>query len=461
MSFDEHLRDELRRVTRSQTLDTDAALDVVKGTPLARLEDEARPRARRVHTQRLIGVAAAIAIVVGAIALPLALRNDGNDTKHDATHRTSSHQLRVDPKALAAVTSALDATTNVGSFRVAFTITEHPPTEPPTSVACPNEIRTEDGVAQPLCRDTGPHSVTTTGWATVNVDPYAIISVSNVSNFGDVTVRADDTRVWEQGGANYGLGSNRVQSPGQPLSGFASLVEGTLGRREGAGAMMGLASPYGYLHVVQDAITGAETIGTDTVNGEPVTVYRVSVEPERLASVPGLSDEQHQTIEAALAVLKQEGLTGNTTDVSVDARGFVVRTLSTNNFADGGSVVGDNTLSAFGCAGAIQMPNRPVTSPTRPATCADGTHPPPPLPTTTNADTITVPNVIGMQISRARMVLDGAALQASIGHQPSPLPTDDGRVVYEDPGPGTQVAPHSTVALIVAEYTPSSTPAQP
>jgi PASTA domain len=465
MTFDDHLRGELRRVTAAQPLDADAALDAVKAAPgpaVAWLE-EARPsRPRRARTRRLIGLAAAIALVAGAIALPFALRKDGNDSKDATRHTPKSHHLQVDPKALAAVTSALDATTNVGSFRVAYTMTEHPPTSPATTGPCPTlnvaPLKAGGPVVEPVCGVSPPHNVTTTGWATVNVDPYALISVSHVSNFGDVTVRADSTSVWEQGGANYGLEVGSNTGPGQSLSGFASLVDGTLGQREGAGAMMGLASPYGYLHVVKDAIVGAETAGTGTVNGEPVTVYRVSVAPERLATVPGLSDEQRNTIEAAVAVLHEEGLSGNTTDVSVDSAGFVVRTVSTNTFADGGTVVGDNTLSAFGCAGAIQMPNRPVTPTTVPATCADGSAPPP-LPTatpSTSPATVTVPNVMGLTANQASSALGDVHLvpvvkQVSGPQQPA------GFVIAQDPRPGSNVEPGSPVTISVDTGTDAAT----
>jgi hypothetical protein len=275
-----------------------------------------------------------------------------------------------------------------------------------------------------VCGTTEERNVTTNGVAIVNVDPYALISVSHVSNFGDVTVRADSTSVWEQGGANYGLEVGSDTGPGQSLSGFAGLVEGTLGRREGAGAMMGLASPYGYLSVVKNAITGAVKVGPATVDGAPVTVYRVSVDPAGLAAVPGLSDEQRRTIDAAISVLHEEGLSGNTTDISVDEHGLVVRTVSTNFFADGGSVTGDNTFSAFGCAGAIQMPNRPVTTGTLPPTCT-GDGAPPPLPTTTLPP--------GLSPS------DGGGV----------TPTAPPATVPSDPGsrPTTTVAPTTTVVV--------------
>jgi hypothetical protein len=197
------------------------------------------------------------------------------------------------------------------------------------------------------------------------VSPFAMEAVSNVSNFGPVTVQVDDTNYWETAGS----GPPTNTGTGQPISSFAGLVEGTLGPREGAGAMMGLASPTGYLSITKEAIVGAATIGTGTVNGRPVTNYRVAVDPSLLANVAGLSAEELTTIKAALAVLEAQGFTGNSTDVSVDANGFVVRTVSTNSFADGGSVVSEDVFSDFGCAGAVQLPGRPVG--TGSSTCAD------------------------------------------------------------------------------------------
>jgi hypothetical protein len=127
--------------------------------------------------------------------------------------------------------------------------------------------------------------------------------------------------------------------------------------------MLGLASPTGYLSITREAITGAAKIGESTLDGTPVTDYRVVVDLARLATVPGLSPEELTTINAALAVMQREGFTGNTTDVSVDEHGYVVHTKSVNNFADGGSVVSDDTFSLFGCAGAVQLPGRPVSIP--------------------------------------------------------------------------------------------------
>jgi hypothetical protein len=186
-------------------------------------------------------------------------------------------------------------------------------------------------------------------------------AVSNVSNFGAVTVRVDDTDYWETVGNDS---TTTPTSAGQPILSFAGLVESTLGNREGAGAMMGLANPTGYLSITREAITGAKAIGTGTIDGKPVTNYRVVVDPALLAEVPGISPEQVKTINAAIGLLQQEGFTGNTTDVSVDANGLIVHTTSTNNFADGGSVVSGDTFSQFGCAGTVDIPGRPVGAPT-------------------------------------------------------------------------------------------------
>ena len=190
----------------------------------------------------------------------------------------------------------------------------------------------------------------------MNLDPFAMVAVSNVSSFGAVTVRVDDTNYWETTGSDMTPPADSV--PGTALSNFAGLVESTLGRREGAEAMMGLASPSGYLSIARAAITGAAETGTGTLNGEPVTNYRVTVDPALLAGVPGLSPEELTTINAALAVLQSEGFTGNTTDVSVNAAGYVVHTTSVNNFADGGKVSSDDTFSDFGCAGTVEIPGR-------------------------------------------------------------------------------------------------------
>jgi len=398
MSFDDRLRDELREATKSHPLDPQRVLRDIRSGDLrssvmsssepnvAALEDVERPRRRHVRAQRLVGVGAAVVLIVGGVAVPFALRNHPHNTAHKImpprTDNTAKPAKPVNnPLALQAVVSAVTETTNAGSFRVEYSLAETPgmaPTatvcQPVTSARFPRSLktipdrtsatRTQTSVTE-CYAPVSNTSVTTTGVATVNVGPFAMQAVSNVSSFGPVTVQVDDTDEWE----TIGSGPPSDSGVGSPLSTFAGLVESTLGPREGAEAMMGLASPTGYLSIAKTAITGAAKIGTGVINGAPVTDYQVTIDPTLLAAVPGHSSEEIATINAALAVLQAQGFTGNTTEVSVDANGFVVHTHSVNHFANGGTVDSDDTFSAFGCAGGVELPGRPVTVQT--SACAD------------------------------------------------------------------------------------------
>jgi len=186
------------------------------------------------------------------------------------------------------------------------------------------------------------------------------------------TLRVDTTTLYEDLGTvetTLNPPSSMANASGQSISGFAGLTESTIGTREGAVAMMGMASPTGYLDLYQQDITGANQTGTSTVNGVPVTVYEVAIDPSQLLNAPGVSSEESATITAALGVLKNEGYTGTTVDVSVDASGFIREAKSVAQFSDGGTVVLDATLSNFGCAGTVLMPGQSgPTSP--PAGCA-------------------------------------------------------------------------------------------
>lgn len=407
MTFDDRLRAELRQATDSHPIDADAELRRVKSSDATSVSDrtddavviplvdeEVAPRRQHVRARRIVGVAAAIALIAGAVALPFALRDRPHDTaRRNDAHRTAPHRKGngqvplINRAALQAVASALDATTSSGSFHVEYTLTELPATVPTTttchSVANPGLIYQNalKGPVTPatatVCDGGQVHNDTTTGNATVDTNPFAMKAVSNVSNFGPVTVRVDDTDYWETAGPDS---VTTPAGPGQAISSFAGLVESTLGPREGAGAMMGLANPGGYLSITREAITGAKAIGAGTIDGKPVTNYRVVVDPALLAKVPGLSPEQVKSINDAVGVLQREGFTGNTTDVSVDANGLVVHTKSTNNFADGGSVVSDDTFSQFGCAGTVDIPGRPVgaavcTTTSTPTTVAKASQP--------------------------------------------------------------------------------------
>src|SRR5262249_39361017 len=163
----------------------------------------------------------------------------------------------------------------------------------------------------------------------------------------------------EDGGADYGLEPGPTGSgPGQAISGFASLVEGTLGQREGAVAMMGLASPTGYLELTEQSLSSAEKIGTQNVDGVELTMYRVSIATERLAQVPGLTTEQLSAINSAIDVLHQEGYVSATGEVGIGADGFIHTASRKLTFSDGGVVTLDGTFSDFNCAGTVLMPGQ-------------------------------------------------------------------------------------------------------
>jgi hypothetical protein len=201
-----------------------------------------------------------------------------------------------------------------------------------------------------------------TGTGTVDTDPFAMLAVSNVSSVGKVTIRDDGTNIWEFLGSDDGLapGSSDTGS-GQSLPGFAGLVESTLGPRQGALAMGGLASPTGYLDLDQSMISAADQTGTGTVDGVPVTIYEISISPAEEANVantPGYSAGQSKAVTDAAAILKQQGYTGTSEQISIDASGYIRQTRSTAHFSDGSSSTSQTTFSDFGCAGTVLMPGQ-------------------------------------------------------------------------------------------------------
>jgi hypothetical protein len=174
-----------------------------------------------------------------------------------------------------------------------------------------------------------------------------------------IRLRDNGTDVWELGGGDYGLSPGSTDDgPGSSLSGFAGLLEGTLGLRQGALAMGGLSSPTGYLDLDESMITGADQTGTGIVDGLPVTVYEISITPAQEADVPGLNAEEAKAVQAADALLQQQGYIGTTVQVSIDASGYIRQTRSTAHFADGSTSVSQSTFSDFGCAGTVLMPGQ-------------------------------------------------------------------------------------------------------
>ena len=66
--------------------------------------------------------------------------------------------------------------------------------------------------------------------------------------------------------------------------------------------------------------------------------------------------------------------------MAVDAQGFIVQSITTYQFSDGGSVTVKADFSNFGCAGTVLMPGQ-VGPTTPPASCVS---PDTPVSTTTS-----------------------------------------------------------------------------
>jgi hypothetical protein len=249
--------------------------------------------------------------------------------------------------------------------------------------------------------------------------------------------------------------------------------------------MLGIASPTGYLELDEQAIVGVTPAGTGTVNGQAVTDYKISVKPSELAADPTASPEQVSAIQAALTTLDTAGMSGTVDQVAVDAQGFIVQSISTYQFRDGGTVTVQAEFSNFGCAGTVLMPGQtdPTTaasgcvSPDTPAVAATSTTTTtatPALPTTATSlspsnaivpsrvtttsvppnggsttttqptgspSTVTVPNVLGDSPAQA----SAALLQA--GLQPQFVGTQGRAVTSEAPAAGSTVPEHSDVVL--------------
>ena len=226
-------------------------------------------------------------------------------------------------------------------------------------------------------------TITVTGHGVVHLNPYFLDATSNLSNLGDITVRTDGNQIVEEGGANYG----GTLEGGQPLSGFANLVESTFGDGPGALTMLALASPTGYLSLSAETVTDVAPAGTGGVGGVPVTFYDVTSDTTAMRDLPQLTSEQRRTIDDALAVLRETGFTETNTRIAVDADGYVRESTSVAAFADGTTMNRQMILSRFGCAGTGPTPANPNgTHYDLPPECADpstATSSTAPLPSTT------------------------------------------------------------------------------
>ncbi len=122
--------------------------------------------------------------------------------------------------------------------------------------------------------------------------------------------------------------------------------------------MGGLSSPTGYLDLDQSMITGADQTGTGTVDGVPVTIYTISIAPAQGENIPGLNCGAGESDRRLDAILKQQGFTGSTVQVSIDASGYIRQTRSVAHFSDGSTTSSESTFSDFGCAGTVLMPGQ-------------------------------------------------------------------------------------------------------
>ena len=392
--------------------------------------DEPRSKGQRRLSRRATTLLASV-VTLAAIGVPVGLLvSSGANTPlaAPASHRTKpsiAAKLGNGP-AEHRVLSALSATTASGNFAFSYHLTESPSTSsaPLTTVPCSypefngtairgsspavtiiqSEPATIPGMPfttagptdvtvpspppsqiQRNCAPAGPQNVSVSGQGVIDVAPMAMAASADVSSFGNLSIRVDSTDVWELSAGDSGLapaaGDNA--SAGMSLPGFAGLVEGTLGQREGAMAMLGMASPNGFLDLSQQAVTGAAQVGSGTVDGTPVTEYDVAIDLAQLAQAEGASNAETQAITSAVVLLNQEGYTGTKVDVAIDGAGFIREVKPVAMFADGGTVTLDATFSNFGCAGTVLMPGQQGSTATTTACSSPDTTTTTVAPTTT------------------------------------------------------------------------------
>jgi hypothetical protein len=357
-------------------------------------ESRAHPRRRRT------GIVLAVAACLALIGVPVGLLAASGPAPAPQASPPSHHHLTLsEGPAKRSVLAALSATTDSGNFDFSYQLTETPYQSSTTTVVGPSCSATSCPPA-PV-----PQSTEVQGSGTINTNPMAMAASAAISSNGvsglQVGVRVDPTTVWEVGYTDNGLTPSSNDGSGQDLPGFAGLVEGTLGSREGAVAMMGMASPTGYLDLVEPAVSSATEVGTATVDGVAVTQYQLSIDPGSLATAPGTSSEEQSTISAAMQKLTSEGYQTMRDLVSIDASGFIRESASTVTFSDGGRVMLDAHFSNFGCAGTVLMPGQGGVS-TAPSGCVStdtGTAP------TTTTTTTTAPLQTSTTIAPAAPLL--------------------------------------------------------
>jgi sugar lactone lactonase YvrE len=288
-------------------------------------------------------------------------------------HRTPSHGsgAHLHDRLARLVVDDVNVTVASGSYDMTFNDTTTPATRcaqipaGQQEVGGPGQKSTAPSVEPCWTENTLPPGISTqstlssiSGHGTVDTNPYAMVTVSDVGSLGMITLYDNGTNVWEIGGGDYGLSAPGQAGPGAPLSGYAGSVEGTVGQVQGALDMQGLASGTGYLDLEAQEIQGAQPAGTGSVDGVPVTIYKLSESGLQDPYTSGLTSEQVKTIRAADAIIKSSGFAGKTTWVSVDSEGYIREQKTEYTLPDGSTVTGDTILSNFGCAGTVLMPGQ-------------------------------------------------------------------------------------------------------
>jgi hypothetical protein len=401
------------------------------------LDEDSGGAPKTLPAWRRVGVVAAAAVVLVVVAVPVALVATGSPSKPTTAHRPAPVPHLGNGPAEHQVLSALSATTDSGSFDFSYAITSALPTSTPkvTPKKICSQVRFLTPIGKqvtPMGKQNGPADVVggasisagaisvpvgtqapidiagtgttpatppkgyrfktervcnvpvapanpvVTGSGVINTNPLAMVASAHIGDGLDVTVRVDGTDVYELGSGDTGLAPlpTDASASGSSIPQFAGITEGTLGSREGAVAMMGMASPTGYLDLIQPAIDAAAKTGSGNVDGTPVTNYLVSNNLGQLASAAGTTGAESQTIDAALTLLKAQGFTTNSVVVSIDGSGYIRQVKATDDFGDGGKVTLAATFSNFGCAGTVLMPGQ-TGSGVPPVNCTspDGTSP--------------------------------------------------------------------------------------
>ena len=290
------------------------------------------------------------------------------------------------------VVDDVSVTVAAGNYDMTYTDTTTPASTsaPPGPGAGCAELRVAGGSSETSTSSVercptllSPSPSSTSGHGTVDTNPYAMVTESNVGYLGPITLYDNGTDVWEIGGGDYGLSAPGQAGPGAPLSGYAGSVEGTVGQVQGALDMEALASGTGYMDLEAHEIQGTQPAGTGSVDGVPVTIYKLSESGLLDPNIAGLTSEQISTIRAADAIIQNSGFAGKTTWVSVDSKGYIREQKTQYTLPDGSMVTEDSILSNFGCAGTVLMPGQAGTS-SPPAGCVS--------PDTAGGTGVTIPS---------------------------------------------------------------------